>query len=91
MSTELLEEEIVLVTRGMAHPARIDTILKILVTNRHVQPSTRHYEAQILANCHPELGSADKVMSILQMMTRENISFNSSISFAVLKVCYSGF
>lgn len=85
-STELLEEELRLIAHGMPHPASVERILTMLIMDRHVILSSRHYEALILANCHPELGSVAKLRSILQVVTKEKLAIDASLSFAALKV-----
>jgi hypothetical protein len=85
-STALLEQELQLVAHDVPHPAPIRNILTMLIEDRLVEPSPRHYEALILGNCHPEMGSIDSVRSILQEMLREGIPIIPAVAFAVVKV-----
>jgi hypothetical protein len=65
----------------------IQNILSLLINRDKVNPGTSYYEALILSNCHPELGSVENVKSILEEMGREEIPIAPSISFAIIKVC----
>lgn len=85
-STELLEQELQLIAHGQPHPAPIRNILNILIADRLVAVSSRHYEALILGNCHPETGSIESVHSILQEMFREGLPTTPAVAFAVIKV-----
>jgi hypothetical protein len=86
-STELLEQELQLVAHGQPHPDLIRNILTILIADRGVKVSPHHYEALILANCHPEFGSLESVKSILGEIVREDVPIIPAIAFAVVKVC----
>lgn len=86
-SIELLEQELQFVAHGQPHPEPIRNILRILIADRGVKVSPHHYEALILANCHPELGSIESVKSILGQIFRENVPITPAIAFAVVKVC----
>lgn len=85
-STELLEQELQLIAHGQPHPAPIRNILNILIADRLVAVSSRHYEALILGNCHPETGSIESVHSILQEMFREGLPIPPTVAFTVIKV-----
>ncbi|KAL2434156.1 hypothetical protein ABEF95_014807 [Exophiala dermatitidis] len=85
-STETLEDELKWVARNYPHPHAIRNILKILIEDRKVKPSAAHYEALILANCFPELGSVENVKSILEEMEREGVLIEPAIYYAVLTV-----
>lgn len=87
LSNELLEQELRYLAHGAPHPEAIDNILTILVEERLTKPNLGHYEARILSQCHPELGSVSNVVLILEEMKRENIPLSAPIWAAVLKVC----
>ncbi|KIX05346.1 uncharacterized protein Z518_06218 [Rhinocladiella mackenziei CBS 650.93] len=86
VSTELLTEELRWVSRYTPHPDAIRNILRILIQDRKVKPTSDHYEALILGNCFPEHGSADNVKVILQEMEREGIPIEAHVCGAVLMV-----
>lgn len=85
-STEVLEAELRWVAHNHPHPKAVRNILKILVQDRKVKPSAAHYEALILANCFPELGSVENVKVILEEMEREGVLIEPSIYYAILRV-----
>ncbi|EXJ81705.1 hypothetical protein A1O1_07770 [Capronia coronata CBS 617.96] len=86
VSTEILEAELRWVSRNHPHPKAVRNILEILIRDRKVKPSAAHYEALILANCFPELGTVENVKMILEEMEREGILIEPSIYYAVLTV-----
>lgn len=87
-STELLEQELQLLAHGLPYPDPIRNILTILIKQRQVRIAPRHYEALILMNCHPKLGSIESVKSILREIYREELPIIPAITFAVVKVCH---
>lgn len=86
LDTEVLEGELRWVSRTAPHPKTMGNLLQILIGQRKVKPTPEHYEALILGNCFPELGSVDSVKTILQEMEREDIPFEPLVLFAVLMV-----
>jgi hypothetical protein len=86
LSADILERELRYIAQVHPHPVAVQNILSILIERDHVKPRSSHYEAVILSQCHPELGSVDNVKATLQEMEREGMPFDPAILFAVLKV-----
>lgn len=91
VATEILDAELRWISRNYPHPKSIQNILKILVQDRKIKPSPSHYEALILGNCFPELGSVENVTAILREMEREGIPMEPPVYYAVLMVSGSSF
>ncbi|KEF57338.1 uncharacterized protein A1O9_05255 [Exophiala aquamarina CBS 119918] len=85
-STELLEQELQLVAHRQPHPDPIRNILTMLIKQRQVKIAPPHYEASILANCHPKLGSIESVKSIVREIFREEVPMIPALTFAIVKV-----
>ncbi len=90
--TGALEKDLSTIAHNTPSVRKIQRALKILVSSRSVKPTTSHYEAAVLANCDPQLGSVKAVESILEEMERENIAIGLSVYVAALKVglCHQG-
>ncbi|EXJ77065.1 hypothetical protein A1O3_10223 [Capronia epimyces CBS 606.96] len=86
ISTAILEAELKWICRNHPHPKAVRNILEILIHDRKVKPSAAHYEALILANCFPELGSVKNVKIFLEEMEREGVLIEPSTYYAVLTV-----
>ena len=86
-STETLERELAWTAKNKPNKSDIRDILSILIQERGVQPSSRHYEALILENCHPQQGSIASLEAVLEEMKVSDVAKGAAIHSAVLKVC----
>jgi hypothetical protein len=64
-------------------------ILRLLIRDRGVKPSARHYKALILANSDALHGSPMFVRSLLEEMEKQGIAADSGTLHAALQVCTS--
>lgn len=62
-------------------------ILRLLIRDRGVKPSARHYKALIMANSDALHGSPMFVRSLLEEMEKEGITADSGTLHAALQVC----
>jgi hypothetical protein len=85
-SIEELERELMwLANNNPASPA-IHDILTELLEERGVALTSTHYEASVLSNCDPRMGSIERVQEILQEMKVAGVVIGGSVYAAVLKV-----
>ena len=66
---------------------RVQAQVEQLVEINHETPNLRLYNALILANGHPQLGSAGEVARLLQEMEEGGIMPDSATYHAILRVC----
>lgn len=85
-SSETLEKELAWTVKNTPRAADVRDILRLLIEERGIQPSTQHFEALILENCDPRHGSIENVQRILEDMRRESVPMNTAIHRAILKV-----
>lgn len=64
-------------------------ILRLLIRDRGVKPSARHYKALILANSDALHGSPMFVRSLLEEMEKQGIAADSGTLHAALQVCHT--
>ena len=62
-------------------------ILRLLIRDRGVKPSARHYKALIIANSDALHGSPMFVRSLLEEMEKQGIAADSGTLHAALQVC----
>ncbi|KAJ6014063.1 hypothetical protein N7540_008654 [Penicillium herquei] len=60
-------------------------VLRSLIWDRKTPPHTRHYQALILTNCDPWMGSPNIVRNLLQEMEDHHITADSGTLHAALK------
>ncbi|KAJ5732109.1 hypothetical protein N7493_003590 [Penicillium malachiteum] len=60
-------------------------VLRSLIWDRKTPPHTRHYQALLLTNCDPWMGSPNIVRNLLQEMEDHNITADSGTLHAALK------
>ena len=85
-SVEELERELLWNARHHPNLFAVEHLLEYLVVKRNVQPAVPHYEALILANCDPLLGSADYAASVIDDMEQNGIQAPSLADAAMLQV-----
>lgn len=66
-----------------------ERFFQVLIRDRQVRPTARHYKALILANCDYEFGSALAVQRLLDEMDLNNIAMDSGTLHAALQVSNS--
>lgn len=86
LNTEVLEAELRWVGKNTAAPRAVYNILRILIEERNIKPTSSHYESFILGQSHPEFGSIENVKLILEQMEHEGIPLEASVLTAVLTV-----
>jgi len=62
------------------------SILRVLIRDRHIKPTARHYRALILANTDSERGSPDMVRLLLEEMENNGIAADSGTLHSALQV-----
>lgn len=63
-----------------------ERILRVLIRNRQIPPTARHYKALILANCDSKFGSSLAVQQLLDEMDLNDIAMDSGTLHAALQV-----
>ncbi|KAJ5753450.1 uncharacterized protein N7511_007603 [Penicillium nucicola] len=61
-------------------------VLRLLIRDRHIRPTARHYKALILANTDCERGSPDIVRGLLREMEENGITADSGTLHGALQV-----
>lgn len=63
-----------------------ERFFRVLIRDRQIIPTARHYKALILANCDNEAGSSSAVRRLLDEMNLNNIAMDSGTLHAALQV-----
>ena len=61
-------------------------LLNELISNRNIEPASRHYRVLIAANVDSQRGSPEQVQNILEEMERNDMPMDSATLHAALKV-----
>jgi hypothetical protein len=61
-------------------------VLRLLIRDRHIRPTARHYKALILANTDCERGSPEIVRGLLEEMEENGITADSGTLHGALQV-----
>lgn len=84
-SVAVLEQLLAWIARNKPSITTAERLLRYMIDERHVQPTTAHYEAMILANRDPD-GSIGNVKAILSEMEDHGLQTSGLIDNAVLEV-----
>ncbi|KAJ5805221.1 hypothetical protein N7474_011108 [Penicillium riverlandense] len=85
-STDDLESMLEAVTLKSPNIRHTSSILGVLIRDRHIKPTARHYKALILANTDSERGSPDMVRLLLDEMENNGITADSGTLHSALQV-----
>jgi hypothetical protein len=85
-TSDQLMAEFMWASQNFPFPRPMERILKILIEERKVKPTSSHYEGLILSQGHPEHGSIENVKTLLRELEEENMALGLPVLLATLTV-----